>query len=357
MCHYDNTNDDLIQVLEDKYQSAKSGKTKVRPWAEKKMMNEHLAIAYDVIDPNKAARLRQCGQFLSFRRYEDGTLKLDSMQSCRVRLCPMCTWRRSLVNYANNRKIVEYVESQKPRGWILATFTLKRCTADDLNQQLDLLMYSWKKLMLNKRVKQAVKGAYRGVEITHDCAEYITANDYKRRKEYLQNHGLKVGDLNPTYDTYHCHIHAILCVNKTYWSNDTYMRHDEWVQAWQQAIGCSYAPVVNLKRIKPNSGDISGAVGEVSKYATKDSDVLCDDWDLTVSTVRLLDRVLNNRRFVSYSGVLLDAQKALKLKDADHADLTHIDGDDVGDSDKPYSIETYFWYTGYRQYGRAKKAE
>ena len=352
-----NTNDEKNQVLsflQDSY-IGKRGTVKVRPWREKKMANELLATAYDEVDTGKASRLRECGKFLSFKVFPDGSKKLDRMSSCRVRLCPLCTWRRSLVNFANNIEIVNYLEAQKPRGWLFATFTLKRCSGSELSEQIDRVLYAYKKLLLNTRVKSAVKGAYRGLEITHDCEEFITAETMKRRGKYLKSLGLGVGDRNPTFNTYHVHIHAIFCVNISYFKNSVYMSQAEWAEAWSQALGVDYDPIVDIKRIKPKDGSMAGAVGEVSKYATKSSDYLVPhDWDLTVETVRLLDRVLAKRRFISYSGELLKAQRALKLKDADEADLTHIKGE-YADSNEPCKIVTYFWYTGYRQYGTTER--
>ena len=74
---------------------------------------------------------------------------------------------------------------------------------------------------------------------------------------------------------------------------------------------------------------------------------------LQINTVRLLDAVLNKRRFVAYSGELLRAKRELKLKDADDADLTHIDGEYEDNAEQGREV-SYFWYTGYRQYGKPK---
>lgn len=351
MCHYDTTSNLDSQVLHDYYNSVKHGVVKERPWREKKLANELLARAYDDVNPDKASRLRDCGRNLTFRVYADGTKKLESMISCRVRLCPMCTWRRSLVNFANNVSIVKLLEQQKPRAWLFGTFTLRRCTGEELSKQLDLVLYAWKKLMLNTVVKSAVKGSYRGLEVAHDIDPYITEASYSRRKKWCENRGLSVGDLNPTYNTYHVHIHAIFCVNSSYFKNSTYLKHEQWTEAWKQALGVDYVPSVDIRRVKANANGFSGAVGEVSKYATKSKDyIIPDDWDLTVETVRLLDGVLNGRRLVSYSGCMLEAKRQLKLSDEESADLAKISGE-YAESDLSYKLVTYFWMSGYTQEG------
>lgn len=341
-----------IDFLRDTYKG-KDGKLKERPWRVKKMANELLALAYDEVDPKKAARLRECGRVLTYRVFDDGTKRLARMTSCRVRLCPICTWRRSLVNFATNLQIVNYLESQKPRGWIFATLTLKRCNGAELADQIDRILYAYKKLLLQADVKKAVKGAYRGLEITHDTTEFITTDMLKKRPNFVEQ-GLSVGDCNPLFDTYHVHLHCIFMTTSSYFKNKTYLTQADWTQAWQQALCVDYTPVVDIKRIRPKVGSIAGAVGEVSKYATKSNEYLIpDDWDLTINTVRLLDVVLNKRRFVAYSGELLRAKRELKLKDADEADLTHIDGEYDDNAEQGREV-SYFWYTGYRQYGKPK---
>lgn len=352
MCDYHNTSGGNSQdcELHDTY-IGKSGRVRERPWRAKKLQNELLAMAYDQVNPDKAARLRDCGRNLTFRVYPDGTRKLDSMVSCRVRLCPMCTWRRSLVNFANNIAIVNYLEQQQPRAWLFGTFTLRRCGADQLDEQISRVLYGWKKLLLNTDVKRAVKGSYRGLEVTHDIDPYITPESYKLRKDWCNKQGLSVGDSNPTYNTYHVHIHAVFCVNVSYFKNKTYLKRADWAAAWQQALGIDYEPSVDIRRVKPDCGSYAGAVGEVSKYSTKAKDyIVPDDWDLTVDTVRLLDCALAGRRLVGYSGVMLAAKRALKLQDEATADLTHIDGE-YADRDGSYQLVTYFWTAGYRQEG------
>lgn len=97
-----------------------------------------------------------------------------------------------------------------------------------------------------------------------------------------------------------------------------------------------------------------GAVAEVSKYATKSGDYIYpDDWDLTVSAVRILDAALSSRRLIAYGGNCLKAQRALKLDDADNGDLVNV-GDELENKDLPYEIVSYAWNTGYKQYGKVK---
>ena len=89
------------------------------------MVNEYLALAFRSFDKRKAERLRDCSTFLQFKVYSDGSKKLNSMNSCHVRLCPICSWRRSLKTYANIRKVTEYLHEKEQRQFVFVTLTVE----------------------------------------------------------------------------------------------------------------------------------------------------------------------------------------------------------------------------------------
>lgn len=340
-------------ILDDR-----TGSGRVIDWEGHKVRNEHLALAYDGVDTHKAARLRGCASYLGYR-IENGRKRLANANFCRVRLCPVCQWRRSLKTYSQMRDILGAVERKEHYSYIFMTLTVKNVRLDDLSQTLDKLMNGWNRLTKYKALRP-VKGWYRGVEITHDTDQLITPQRYKRAKSHYDLLGLKPGDINPGYDTYHPHIHALLAVGSSYFSGRDYISQEKLVELWGRACKLDYGPVVNIKRVryKPGMVDDTGAitpllaaVAECTKYAVKDTDVVVmDDWDLTVDTVRGLDQILASRRFVAMGGVFSDAHKALHLDDPDEGDLVHLNGDDSGDNDADAEIFTYVWCTGYNQY-------
>ena len=188
---------------------------KVRPWSKYKMANELLSLAYDSIDPHKAERLRGCATWLGFGAAEDGRRKLVQANFCRVRLCPMCQWRRALLNYKYTMRIVSaMLQEAQAEGrqlrWMMVTLTIRSCTGDKLIPTLDQMQVAWDRLTRYGAVMAHVKGWYRGLEITHDCNPLITPEMYKARREYYDKHSLQAGDYNPQYDTYHPHYHLLI---------------------------------------------------------------------------------------------------------------------------------------------------
>lgn len=308
-----------IKVADCQVLADKSASGRVRPWALYKLANTYIAYAYDEIDEKKASRLRECANVLTYRR--DGeVLRLVHADFCRVRLCPICQWRRSLKNYGQMLKILGALQGQY--SYIFLTLTMKNCSGDALSDTLDTLFASYNRLTKNKAVKKVVKGWYRACEVTHN----LDTNEY------------------------HPHLHCILAVNKSYFTSRDYINQGDWVEHWKQALQVDYTPVLDVRKIK---GDDTKAVAEASKYAVKANDIInYDDWDLTVETVSVLDKALAGRRFVGFGGVMRDVHKALNLDDSDDGDLLDIGqkGDTITSDD--VDEITFVWHSGYNQYRR-----
>ena len=317
------TNFENLQVLCD---VGRDGR--VRPWKEHKMANELLSLAYQEIDESKAARLRECATWLSYRKENSGVLKLSRANFCRVRLCPVCQWRRSLKAFGQTTKIIKAYESEKQHSYAMLTLTAKNCTADELSTVIDNLMAAWGRLTRRTPWLKVVLGWYRGLEVTHNT-----------------------DPMSAAYDTYHPHFHVLLAFRKSYFTSRYYLPQAEWARLWRESLRCDYDPIVDIRKCRPDStGSLAAATAEVTKYSTKSGDfIIPDDWDLTVETVRTLDKALNKRRFIAFGGELGELHRKLNLSDPEEGDLVHID-DENEECGEPAPEFMYFWYSGYRQY-------
>jgi plasmid rolling circle replication initiator protein Rep len=290
-----------------------------RPWREHKVSNDYLAKAYDDVDPAKAVRLRDCATSLSFDVSADGSKRLATANFCRVRLCPMCQWRRGLKLFGQATQIMQAM-GDKWR-YIFLTLTVRNCTGNDLDSTLTHVLQSWSRMTRTQAWRTSIQGGYmRSLEVTHNLED----------------------------NTYHPHIHAILAVKPSYFQGGKYISQDQWTAMWADAARLDYTPVVHVQRCKGTSPE---AIAEVAKYAVKVGDYLiADDWQLTVDTVRLLDRVLAGRRFVSFGGQLAATKRQLGLDNIDDGDLIHVEPD----QDKPDKAHRvyYSWASGYNQYIR-----
>lgn len=305
-------NDVKSQVLADK---SATGKT--RNWSLHKLHSGYISLAYEEINPKKSERMKECANWLSFWRKEDGSMKLHDARFCRVRLCPICQWRRSLKTFAQMSQVLD-VATADGYQFIFLTLTVKNCKGVKLSDELTHLLLSFNRLSKYKDVQRAVKGYYRGCEVTH----------------------------NIRTDEYHPHLHVILAVRASYFKSKSYISQARWTELWKRALQVDYDPIVDVRRCKGGSKSIA----EACKYAVKPGDVLnFEDWDMTVETLRTLDAALENRRFVGLGGIIKDIHKSLHLDDMEEGDLVHVEIESQGEATEDEVI--YFW-NGYSQYER-----
>lgn len=295
---------------------------RVRPWNDHKKQARKLAGLYEFVNPHKASQMLSCADWLGYEKQGE-VYRLSKANFCRVRLCPMCQWRRSLKIYGQMSRICENIDWEDYAA-VHLTLTVRNCRPDDLSATLDTITEGFHRLLKYKDIGAAVKGSYRAVEIT------------------INN---SLGD--PWLGTMHPHIHALLIVRKSYFKSRYYIKLDRWIEAWRKACKLDYDPDVSIQRVAVDGEQtITEALREVAKYTTKASDITCTPLD-PVEYLRVLDAALDGRRFVSFSGMLKELHKRLNLSDAnDDTDLIHAD--EIGSmlDDQQKEDVYYIWRSG-----------
>lgn len=311
----------------------------------------------------RADRLRDCGTHLWGNLFSVGKdseiFKITHTESCRIRLCPLCAWRRSIKIQVHTRKILEAMHAERDDyEYLLVTFTVPNVKGEELSAKITDMMKAWNRLQTYKRYKQAVIGWYRGLEITHNTKKYKMGYSELEKKvvHIVDDEGNYL--LNPSYDTYHPHFHCIFVVNKSYFTSRDYIEHDEWLTMWQRAMRDSSITQVDVRKIKPKKSvsdesrdfgeKIISAICEVAKYTVKSADyILPWNWELSCDAVAVLDKALMNRRLVAYGGVMKEWHKKLNLDD-------EIDGNLIEDGETPNGelIGEFcaVWNVGFQQY-------
>lgn len=343
------------EILKDNLTNGKE-----RPWKEKKLKSLELSGSYKRLYlESKFLRVYQCGNFLEFKKFDDGTMKLDNVYFCQTRLCSMCSWRRELKIFSQVSKVITSINKNNDYRFLFLTLTCQNITSDNLKGQIDILFKSFKKMFERKDIKKSVKGWFRALEITHDVNRKITTDMYygnklkhlKTKENYYRGLDLNIDDDNPNFNMYHPHFHIILLVNKSYFTDkDYYIKQDSWTDFWKESLQCDYKPIVHIVPFKKNNGK---EVSEVSKYTVKDNDFLVkNDLDLTDETVLTLENSLFNRRLVAFGGLLKSEHKKLNLSDiGKDGDLIHIDEHgEIISNEVHFIIERYRWNVGYSNY-------
>jgi plasmid rolling circle replication initiator protein Rep len=245
----------------------------------------------------RANRMDDCAKQLWFalQASEHGELRfrLKSARFCRQRLCPVCQWRRMLMWRARFFKRLPTILQDHPKArWIFVTLTVKNCPLTDLRTTIQGMSTAWNRFAAYKDFPAL--GWVRSLEVTR----------------------------NPETKYAHPHYHVLMMVQPSYFSSKKYLSHQKWRELWQKSARLDYLPVVNVKTIKPHTGDshpMARGILETIKYGVKESDLLGDaEWlaDLTTQ--------MNKLKTIALGGVIKQY-----LKEDEPEDLIHTDEDPI----------------------------
>ena len=245
----------------------------------------------------KAERIRGCSGVLEFGEVadENGEIRFRLLKArfCRVRYCPICQWRRSLLWRAKFYQALPKILAEKPTArFIFLTLTVENCRVETLRETLQGMNKAWNRFRLRKEFS-GVMGWVRTTEVTRE-------NDDPKR-------GFKA---RPNYC--HPHFHCLLMVPASYFSRD-YVPKKEWAEAWRGALRADYTPVVDVRTVKPKkqkTADVDASslpragVIETLKYSVKPSDMTdAPEWFVTVT------EQTHKLRFIATGGLFKDVLK------------------------------------------------
>jgi plasmid rolling circle replication initiator protein Rep len=277
----------------------------------------------------RAENIRFCGSMLDFVKVDD-KLKLIKANFCKVPLCPMCQWRKSMRIFFEVSKIMSVIEKKYNYIPVFLTLTVRNCSAENLGDILDDMFSGWHELMrsgtlnpkVNKEKKHIVQGWFRALEITY----------------------------NDKTNEFHPHFHVIMLVEKNYFKSSDYLKTEEWVQLWRKSAKLDYDPVCDIRRTRNIKGKRK-EVAEVAKYTYKDAEILNKKLsdEKKTEVIKYLSGALHQRRLYAYGGVMKDIAAELKIKDIDKADLVNVNDEKI-DSSLATMILRYRWNMGISNY-------
>jgi plasmid rolling circle replication initiator protein Rep len=314
------------QVNKDEYLSEVSPRHK--PWDVHRGEADEVQEAYaGGTDRHQryATRVEACSQVLEFARDPPGAgqrkYKLKNAWFCRVRHCPVCQWRRSLMWQAKvYRALPALLRDFPDTRFLFMTLTIRNCPVGELRATLTRMATAWKR-MTQLRCWPA-RGWVRAVEITRSQRDRSA----------------------------HPHYHCLLMVPPAYFQGD-YLKQHEWAELWRQCLRIDYKPVVDIRTVKLDLVQSSQrvnkppahmweAVAEILKYAVKPSDMIRDhEW------FRELADQLQKTRGVAIGGILKHY-----IKEREREKLT----EEPGEKEPEVSAEQLFfgWKREARRYRR-----
>lgn len=274
----------------------------------------------------KAVRMHLCSGVLEFGEIADGNgeirFRLLKARFCRVRYCPICQWRRSLLWRARFYQALPGVLAANPTArFIFLTLTVENCRVEALRETLQNMGKAWGRFIKRKEFS-AVLGWVRSTEVTREKDD--PDRGFKARPGYC-----------------HPHFHCLLMVPSSYFKGGAYVNQKQWAQAWQGALRADYEPRIDVRSIRrKEEGDPEKALPrdgliETLKYSVKASDMTeAPEWflALTEQTHRL--------RFIATGGQLKDILKAEEK--ITEEEMIHL-GDDAPRSELVRMIMRFLW--------------
>lgn len=231
-----------------------------------------------------SSRIHFCSDLLEFglAPQEDTSLKfkLRAARFCRLRHCPVCQWRRSLMWKAKAYQVLPKIVAEYPKHrWLFLTLTQKNVPIAELRDTLTHMNKSYQRMV--QRKAWPAEGWLRSTEVTKG----------------------RDGNAHP-------HFHCLLLVPRSYFGKK-YIKQADWVDLWRQCMRLDYNPVLDCRAVKQGSKPME-LVPELLKYCVKESDLVADrQWFLE------LTRQLHKMRAIATGGVLKTFLRELEKEPED----------------------------------------
>ncbi len=239
--------------------------------------------------------------------------RLCRTDACGNRFCPICTWKTAKKDAIKISILMEAVKEIEGKEFLFLTLTAPSVSGEELREEIDRFNQAVNRLFQRRNVKRVVKGYIRKLEVTTDQEKFVTEKLYKRKKNYYDWRGVKVGDPNPTYNTYHPHMHVIVAVNKSYFNMPSeFISKAEWLEMWRGCMKDNSITQVDAKKVRATETSNSNAVLEIAKYSAKGSDLYHSE-----SVFDTFYLALKRRQLIVYSGMMKDYAKKFKNGELD----------------------------------------
>lgn len=324
-------------MTEEKFLSDVSERDK--PWDMHRHRSEQVQSLYSGTELDcYAKRINDCSRYLGFalkvsKETGEVSFNLQDARFCRVRFCPVCQWRKSLMWRARFYNAVPRILDFLPdHQFIFLTLTTRNCPIKDLSQVIKKMNLAWNRLA-NRKYFPAV-GWLKSVEVTRN---------QDVRSEW--------------FNTAHPHFHALLVVPNGYFVGRSYLSQSRWRELWKACLKVDYLPVVNVKAVKAKLGEsydssLRSALTETLKYSVKPTDLVGGSSSEAPSGHLQLDRdwlvelshQMKGSRSVSVGGALRKF-----IREVEPEDLIHPEGIDA-EQNSGSSDLWFVWRTQVKRY-------
>lgn len=289
-------------------------------WRSRKLKNMELAEMMFELNLKKAIRVEECGARLEFIQKENGQRRLHKAYFCKDKMCPMCSWRRTMkLTYQTKSVVTEFLKEKPKARFLFLTLTLKNVhDGDELDQSLRDMTLGFNRLFKYKAIDKNLLGFMRVTE--------LTVND--KDKSYNQ------------------HMHVLMAVSSSYFNKKDYLKHKDWQIYWQKAMKLDYLPQVRISAVRSNTkgdSDTDSAIKETAKYSVKSSDFLKHGHEENLKIVKDLNTGLHRKRMIAYGKMFKEIHERLHLSDAEDGNMIHVKDDEKEENSEQAEIIVANW--------------
>jgi len=245
----------------------------------KKIKNQEVfKYAKKYLTTRSQERFGECGNWIEFyTNREVDKLKVHQANFCKNRFCPMCAWRQAKRDALKISVLMKYVEQEHNKVFIFITFTAPNVKAENLKDEITQYNKAFLKLMRRMVFNKINQGYIRKLEVTYN----VERNDY------------------------HPHFHVVIAVNKSYFTDRTYIKQETWLNEWRDVMNDQTVTQVRVCRVEQNEN--GKEVNELAKYAAKDS-----DYTKSQKVFDTFYQALKGRQVLTFNGLFAGANKLFK---------------------------------------------
>ena len=175
--------------------------------------------------PALAKRIDECN---SYKEFEACLADLGhpkrvvAANYCKDRFCATCQWLKSRKAFDEAMLIGHHILADDPKlRFIFLTLTVPNVPLSQLGDCITAKMTGWKRLIERKRVKDAILGYHRSLEVSY----------------------------NPIRNDYHPHFHVLFVVPASYFGK-RYINQAEWLSLWQSCMRDESITQVDVRAVK-----------------------------------------------------------------------------------------------------------
>lgn len=324
------TENQEVKIAKKELKSTELGQYILEKYTPKKDLLRKLAdYAKGIFTPKTLERVKSCGDFMQhLTTFDMSAKRVHRSNSCGNRFCPICTWNKAKKDAIQISVMMQAIREEREQEFIFLTLTAPNVTGEELKSEIDRFNVAFKNLMKRQAVKKVINGYVRKLEVTYNKERFITKEMYNnpKRQQYFVKRGLKIGDNNPNYDTYHPHFHVIMAVNKSYFTDTkVYINQLKWLEMWRECMDDMSITQVDIRKVRSSEKSENGAVLEVAKYSAKGNELYHSQ-----SVFEIFYKALKGRQLLTFNGLFKDYVKKFKngeldkYKKQDENEYTHL---------------------------------